>query len=351
MEKNLWLIHDFYEMLKRNNNFLWFLLVVFATLTANASNAESSFATESRFSLSDQTTLAYRQWAAEDPKIVVLGVHGFNDYSKSFNALAKSLVEQLHAVVYAYDQGGFGANPKPGVWVGEDRLVQDLREIAQQLRQRHPNLPLVIVGESMGGAVVLRASTEKPGLNADKLILLAPAIWGAEAMPWYQRLSLRVFNAIAPDFTFTGRIVQSFGIRPTDDPDAARDLSLDPLVIKEARVSSLYGLTQLMGQALNHPTALPLPTLVLYGLNDKIIPPEPVCYWLTRLATTSLNDASNLRLIIYPNGWHMLTRQLEAKVVIQDMVTWIGGVDLPETVSPIRELAAAKDLVCQKASP
>jgi len=338
-------------MLKRNNNFFWFLLVVFATLTANASNAESSFATESRFSLTDQTTLAYRQWAAEDPKIVVLGVHGFNDYSKSFNALAKALVEQLHAVVYAYDQGGFGANPKPGIWVGEDRLVQDLREIAQQLRQRHPNLPLVIVGESMGGAVVLRASTETPGLNADKLILLAPAIWGAEAMPWYQRLSLRVFNLIAPDFTFTGRIVQNFGIRPTDDLDVARDLSRDPLVIKETRVKSLYGLTQLMGQALNHPTALPVPTLVLYGLNDKIIPPEPVCYWLTRLATISSNDASNLRLIIYPNGWHMLTRQSEAKVVIQEMVEWIGGVNLPKATSPLLELVVAKDMVCQKASP
>ena len=337
-------------MLKRNNNSLWFLLVVFATLTTNASNAESSFATESRFSLTDQTTLAYRQWAVEDPKIVVLGVHGFNDYSKSFNALAKALVEQLHAVVYAYDQGGFGANPKPGIWVGEDRLVQDLREIAQQLRQRHPNLPLVIVGESMGGAVVLRASTEKPGLNADKLILLAPAIWGAEAMPWYQRLSLRVFNAIAPDFTFTGRIVQNFGIRPTDDPDAARDLSSDPLVIKEARVSSLYGLTQLMGQALNHPTALPVPTLVLYGLNDKIIPPEPVCYWLTRLVTVPWSDASNLRLIIYPDGWHMLTRQLEAKVVIQDIVGWIGRTEHTQEGSQMLELGEAKDMVCKKAS-
>jgi len=351
LEKNLSLINDFYGMLKRNNNSLWFLLVVLTTLTANASNAESSLTTESHFSLSDQTTLAYRQWAAEDPKIVVLGVHGFNDYSKSFNALAKALVEQLHAVVYAYDQGGFGANPKPGIWVGEDRLVQDLREIAQQLRQRHPNLPLVIVGESMGGAVVLRASTETPGLNADKLILLAPAIWGAEAMPWYQRFSLRVFNLIAPDFTFTGRIVQNFGIRPTDDLDVARDLSRDPLVIKETRVKSLYGLTQLMGQALNHSLTLPVPTLVLYGLNDKIIPPEPVCYWLTRLATISWNDASNLRFIIYPYGWHMLTRQLEANNTIQDIAGWIGGVNLPKAASPLLELVVAKDMVCQKASP
>jgi len=330
---------------------IWVFLGVLTMVCASPSKAEPLVQTESSFSLRDQTTLAYRQWAADDPQIVILGVHGFNDYSKSFNALAKDLVTQLHAVVYAYDQGGFGANPKPGIWVGEDRLVDDLREIAHQLRQRHPNLPLVIVGESMGSAVVLRASTETPGLTADKLILLAPAIWGAEAMPWYQRFSLRLFNAIAPDFTFTGRLVQSFGIRPTDDPDVARDLSRDPLVIKEARVSSLYGLTQLMGQALNHPTAFLVPTLVLYGLNDKIIPPEPVCYWLKRLATVSVHDASKLRLIIYPNGWHMLTRQLEAKVVIQDMVDWIGGAERLKEGGPMLELVEAKDVVCQKASP
>ena len=302
---------------------------------------------ESVLRLSDQTTLFYRQWTPGDPKIVVLGVHGFNDHSKAFAPLARALVERRQAVVYAYDQRGFGANTRPGVWAGEDRLVDDLREVAQEVKQRHPGLPLVVVGESMGGAVVLRASTERPGLTADRIILKAAAIWGAEAMPWYQRASLQWFNAIAPDFTFTGRGIQSLGIRPTDDPAVSRDLSLDPLFIKETRVSSLYGVTQLMGQALNHPIEFPVPTLVLYGLKDKIIPPQPTCYWLTRLVSIPSQSPANLRFIVYPNGWHMLTRQLEAKRVIRDIEAWIGGGESVQEATPMLETEEARAVVCR----
>ncbi|MFM1827455.1 MAG: hypothetical protein RLY67_836 [Pseudomonadota bacterium] len=322
------------------------LFATLAVLQPNGARAEP-LPIESAFRLSDQTTLFYRQWAPDNPKIVVLGVHGFNDHSKAFAPLARALLAHHRAVVYAYDQRGFGANPRPGVWAGENRLVDDLREVAQQVRQRHPTLPLIVVGESMGGAVVLRASTERPGLTADKIILKAPAIWGAEAMPWYQRASLQWFNAIAPDFTFTGRGIQSLGIRPTDDPVVSRELSLDPLFIKETRVSSLYGVTQLMGQALNHPIEFPTPTLVLYGLKDKIIPPEPTCYWLTRLVAVASEASANLQWIVYPNGWHMLTRQREAKRVIQDISAWIGGEASAQEMTPMLELDEARAVVCR----
>ena len=289
------------------------------SLAAQPINAQHGLLT-----LADRTQLPLRIWSASEPEIVVLGIHGFNDYSKAFDALAKELVAQRQAVVYAYDQRGFGANPSPGIWPGGDQLLADIREVAKQLRRDHPHLPLIVIGESMGGALVLRASNEAPGLEADRIVLKAPAIWGAETMPWYQRASLSWFNAVAPNLTFTGRGLQTLGIKPTDDPEVSRDLSRDPLFIKETRVSSLYGVTQLMGQALHHPLSFPMPTLVLYGLNDKIIPPKPTCYWLRRLDRASVKLPEHLNFIIYPEGWHMLTRQLQAKQVIRDIADWVN---------------------------
>jgi len=302
------------------------------------------------FQLSDGVELQYRKWAVEKPQLLVVNVHGFNDYSKSFTTMAKALVKHRQAVVYAYDQRGFGANPNPGIWPSEDRLVHDLREIVTQLRANYPTLSLVVIGESMGGAVLIRASTEAPRLPADLIILKAPAIWGAEIMPWYQRISLEWFNAVASNFTFTGRGVQSLGIRPTDDPAVAEDLSQDPLVIKETRVSSLFGLTKLMSQALNHPIDFSAPTLVLYGNNDKIIPPKAMCYWLSRLSLASDEKINSLQFIIYTNGWHMLTRQLEATTVINDILAWLNSFQSIGTVSPILRVKEAQDLVC-KSSP
>ena len=274
------------------------------------------------FNTRDGSTLEARVWNSSKPQHIVLGVHGFNDYSKSFERLALHLVTETQASVYAYDQRGFGANPQPGVWPGSEELINNLRHIAAQLRERYPGLPLTVIGESMGGAVLLVAASETPGLAADQLILKAPAVWGAQSMPLYQRLSLYTMNLIAPEMSFTGRGLSSLGIRPTDDPEVSRDLSRDPLVIKATRVSSLAGVTELMGRAQTQ-TKLPSQrTLVLYGLRDKIIPPQPVCDWLTNLnsATPATIKAD---VIVYKEGWHMLTRQLSARETMEDIAHWI----------------------------
>ena len=294
------------------------------------------------FNTADGPSLAARVWSHSKPQHIVLGVHGFNDYSKSFERLAQHLLAETQATVYAYDQRGFGSNPQPGVWPGSEELINNLRHIAAQLRERHPGLPLTVIGESMGGAVVLIAASETPGLAADQLILKAPAVWGAQSMPLYQRLSLYTMNLIAPEMSFTGRGLSSLGIRPTDDPEVSRDLSRDPLVIKATRVSSLAGLTELMGRAQTLTNLPPQRTLLLYGLHDKIIPQQPVCDWLT-----NLNSAASVPLrtdvVIYKEGWHMLTRQLSARETLEDLGQWIQN--FPQT--HLLNLFQAQQVVCK----
>ena len=293
------------------------------------------------FNTTDGSTLEAHVWDYSKPQHIVLGVHGFNDYSKSFQRLAQYLVAETQATVYAYDQRGFGANPQPGVWPGSEELINNLRHIAAQLRERYPGLPLTVIGESMGGAVVLIAASETPGLAADQLILKAPAVWGAQSMPLYQRLSLYTMNLIAPEMSFTGRGLSSLGIRPTDDPEVSRDLSRDPLVIKATRVSSLAGVTELMGRAQTQTNRPSQRTLVLYGLRDKIIPPQPVCDWLT-----NLNSAKPATLktdvIVYKEGWHMLTRQLSAQETLEDIAHWIQKI----SQAKLQNTLQAQQVVC-----
>ena len=66
--------------------------------------------------------------------------------------------------------------------------------------------------------------------------------------------------------------------------------------------------------------ALRMPALILYGEHDEIIPPAPFCQMLNNLPDRA---ASHWRLMLYPNGYHMLSRDLQAEVVIKDMVAWI----------------------------
>jgi alpha-beta hydrolase superfamily lysophospholipase len=183
-----------------------------------------------------------------------------------------------------------------------------------------------------------------------------------QIMPWYQRWGLEMLNTLAPEMTFTGRGIQHLGIRPTDDPAVSRDLSEDPLFIKETRVASLYGISQLMDKALAHPVHFPMPTLVLYGLNDRIIPPAPTCAWLSRLSLHAEKVPAYVKFVVYPEGWHMLTRQTRAAEVTNDLRDWLTNVNHNQqgaraNVSPLAgipqdmstSLEPAQQAVCQRA--
>jgi len=321
--------------------FFVFSSQAFSADKSTPSNLTASKFTHFRFQVG--STLEGRVWNHPKPQHIVLGVHGFNDYSKSFERLAQHLVAETDATVYAYDQRGFGANPQPGVWPGSEKLIENLRHVATLLRERHPDLPLTVIGESMGGAVLLVAASEMPGLNADQLILKAPAVWGPQSMPFYQRMSLNNMNLIAPELSFTGRGLPSLGIRPTDDIEVSRDLSQDPLVIKATRVSSLAGITELMGRAQSQTNLPSQRTLVLYGLRDKIIQPQPVCDWLTKVNSTS-SESVKADFVIYQEGWHMLTRQKNSGETLKDIVNWIQKIPLVN----VRNSSQAEHIVCEK---
>ena len=302
--------------------------------------------TDSQAVMADGYRLPMQRWATEEPaRAVVLGLHGFGDHGGGFAAVSETLVASGLATLYAYDQRGFGATKNPGIWPGGDTLVADLRSVVNLLRDRYPERSLYLIAESMGGAVALRALTEKPGLDVDGAVLLAPAVWGADTMPWYQRLGLWLMLRIAPGATFSGDTVAQLGIEPTDDPEVTQALSEDPLVQTRARVDTLRGLTRLMGDALEHPHRLDRSVLVLYGLYDQVIPPGPVCAWLERLVDEA-GDARP-RIALYPEGYHMLTRYLGAEATLADIAAWVEHPKAELPSGGELSLVAARDRVCE----
>ena len=112
-----------------------------------------------------------------------LGSHGFNDYSNFFNAAATYLAARGIAS-YSYDQRGFGRAAHRGMWPGTKTLARDLGSAVGALRRRHPGVPLYVLGMSMGGAVALVAMAAPDPPEVDGLILVAPAVWARETMPW-----------------------------------------------------------------------------------------------------------------------------------------------------------------------
>lgn len=272
--------------------------------------------TETAFIAADGAILPLHTWApASQPRAVILALHGFNDYGRFFDDPGDFLA--LGGIVsYAYDQRGFGAAPAPGTWAGLQAYARDAGDAVRALKRRHPDVPLYLHGTSMGGAVAMLALTGANPPPVDGVILAAPAVWGRATMPWYQRAALWLGAHTVPAMTLTGR---GLGIVPSDNYEMLVRLGQDPLVIKETRVGTVYGLVNLMDAALAAAAKLTVPALVLYGEKDQIIPKAPTRRMLSALPA---RNGGRQRIALYEGGYHMLLRDLQAATVWKDMAAW-----------------------------
>lgn len=265
----------------------------------------------------DGATLPLRRWLpAGKADAIIVALHGFNDYSLFIDHAAHYFARHGIAV-YAYDQRGFGASAKRGRWPGKNAFTQDVQTFIRLLHGRFPHTPVFLLGHSMGAAVALYTLSSKR-VNVNGVILAAPAISGWSTMPWWQRWGLKLAARVMPWNTFTG---QSLHIVASDNRDMLIALGRDPLVIKNTRVDTIYGLVNLMDAAYRAADALHTPALVLYGKKDEVIPEAPVLEAFGPAARSN----SGLRFQIYNNGYHMLLRDLQAEVVWRDIITWIGN--------------------------
>lgn len=266
--------------------------------------------------MDDGYRLPLSRWEAqESPRAMLLALHGLNDYRQAFANIGQYLAGRGITVV-AYDQRGFGNTAGHGLWHGSDRLRADLVTMTTLLRERYPGIPLYLLGESMGGAVALTSFADAAG-QVQGTVLVAPAVWTRDSMPFYQRLALWLAAHTMPARRLTG---EGLDLQPSDNIDMLRALGRDELVIKATRVDVLYGVSNLMDAAMLAAGTAPANILFLYGKKDDIIPAQPTCELFLRLSDS---PATKLTAIIYEQGYHMLTRDLQAETVLQDIAVWL----------------------------
>lgn len=276
------------------------------------------------FVTADNVMMPVRHWGADlpSPRAVIIALHGFNDYSNAFDEAGNYWAANRDIATYAYDQRGFGDAGVRGTWAGTETYVQDLREFCNVLRRRYPNAPLYVLGESMGGAIAMVAFTSADPPNADGVILSAPAVWARSTMPWYQRAALFVGAHTIPWMTFTG---ENIDVVASDNRDMLIALGRDPKVIKATKVSAMYGLTNLMDAALASAGKFSAHALIMIGDRDEIVPNKASATMLADLPATSKRQ----HIAIYDQGYHMLLRDLDRKLVWNDVAAWINTPQKP----------------------
>jgi alpha-beta hydrolase superfamily lysophospholipase len=306
-----------------------------APITQRAAVPPAAFAgprlEQNSFVSFDGTRLGLSSWTPEsgEPWAVIVGLHGMNDYGQAFWMAGPWWAKQGIAT-YAYDQRGFGRSPQRGVWAGEKLTSEDLRTICTLLRARYPHATIAVVGESMGGAVAIEAFASDRPPDADRLVLLSPAVWGWSSQPLLNRLALWI----------TAHTIRSTEIEPpdvivehitaSDNLGELRRMGRDPEMVWATRPDAVYGLVGLMDRASRNVARLQVPTAYLYGAHDEIIPKKASFPAAARLRPPG-------RTAYYAKGWHILLRDFEAPVIWRDVESFIRdpAQTLPSGAPPI----------------
>ncbi len=271
----------------------------------------------------DGARLGLTRWEAAgpagapvEPWAVIVAVHGMNDYGNAFH-LAAPVWAAEGVTTLAYDQRGFGRSPERGVWAPDSLRTQDLRTISALARRQWPHAILAVAGESLGGAVAMETFAADPPPEVDRLVLLAPAVWGWKSQPLLNRAALWLAARTTPGKVYTppGWLVRR--VYPSDNIDELRAMGRDPLMVWGARADTLAGLVTTMQRAQDAaPKLRAPPTLYLYGAHDPIIPRNAAFRAVRRLP-------AQVRTAWYLNGWHLLTRDHEGTAVAADILAFI----------------------------
>ncbi|MBN8608809.1 MAG: lysophospholipase [Caulobacterales bacterium] len=293
-------------------------------------------AARERFVSFDGAELGLTAWLpAEEPSAVIIALHGMNDYANTYY-LAGPWFAERGVALYAYDARGFGRSPNRGLWPGERLMTEDLRTAVAVARRTHPNATIAVVGDSMGAAEAIATFGSENAPEIDRLILVAPAVWGWSTLPEHYAFTLWVgahlfpWRAVTPPRNVTRTRTAS------DNREALLQAGRAPHMIWQTRIDAVYGLVGLMETAHSRAANLDGDVLFLYGANDQIIPRTSAIAAARRLPGTA-------RTAYYENGWHWLMRDLQREVVYEDMLAFIRDPDaaFPSGAAPLLPVVQA----------
>ena len=217
--------------------------------------------------MSKRTTLDDRisvcVWPNPDPERIVVLVHGYGEHIGRYDHVASALVER-GAVVIGPDHVGHGESEGEPVLIEDfDQVVDDLHAVVELAHEQHPDVPVVMVGHSMGGLVATRYA-QLHGDELAGLVLSAPSI-GLAAV-------LAPVLVQVPE----GSELPDEPIDPTvlsRDPSVGEAYANDPLVWhggwKRATLAAFHRANEAVDAG---PGFGGLPVLYVHGEVDQLVP-------------------------------------------------------------------------------
>lgn len=279
-----------------------------------------------------------------DRRELVLCVHGMTGDATNWTDLMAELTPEFDAVAVDLPGSGFSPPPRTRRGYSITALAETVVEVIEALDRG----PVHLIGNSMGGAVALRAAARRPDLVRtltlvsaalpDRRLRRQTAHFPVIALPVLGDRLVRQFGRIPAENRISG-VIQTCYYDPATIHPARIALSIEEL---RRRDTLAYDVTVITGaaRALVSETLRPgafslwrdagrlqMPALVLFGDHDRLVSPS--------LADRARRTFQSGRIVVLPETGHLAQMEHPAKVasLFREMLnsTWAepGGGETP----------------------
>ncbi|MEO8816019.1 MAG: lysophospholipase [Mycobacterium sp.] len=260
--------------------------------------------------------IVYDVWTPEaTPRAVVVLSHGFGEHARRYDHVAQRFGEAALAT-YALDHRGHGRSGGKRVRCRDiSEYTGDFHTLVGIAAQEHPGVPCVVLGHSMGGAIVFSYGVDHPD-DYRLMVLSGPAV--------------DMTDTVSPLLAFVGKAVGAFApgmpVEQLDsslvsrDPEVVTAYRSDPLVW-QGKVPAGVGrvLLKVADTMEQRAASLTAPLLVVHGEQDGLVPVAG-----SRRLVACVGSA-DVELKVYPGLYHEVFNEPERDTVLDDVVGWIDA--------------------------
>ncbi|WP_409427908.1 lysophospholipase [Mycobacterium sp. SMC-11] len=260
--------------------------------------------------------IVYDTWTPDvPPRAVVVLSHGFGEHARRYDHVAKRFAA-AGFVTYALDHRGHGRSGGKRVLCRNiAEYTGDFHTLGGIAAREHPGLPRVVLGHSMGGAIVFSYGVDRPD-DYQLMVLSGPAV--------------AMTDTVSPGLAFVakavGAIAPSLPVEKLDSALVSRDPAVvvayneDPLVHHGRVPAGVARALIKVGETMpTRAQALTVPLLVVHGADDGLVPAEG-----SRRLVECVGS-NDVRLTVYPGLYHEVFNEPERAQVLDDVVGWIDA--------------------------
>lgn len=289
-------------------------------------------------------------WVDPDvtPRAVMLCIHGLGLHKGNYEGFGKRLAKE-GIITYAMDVRGFGEWRKFKQYQKVDLkgALNDLNSVLAAIKTKYPDLPIILTGESMGGAFALHGAA----MNQDKVAALICSVPSGDRYRGSDDELHIGLNAIFRGFDANINIAKMVVKRATTDEKLRDQWKSDPLARMEFSPNELMQFQSFMKQ--NEEMAHLVqksPVLFVQGGKDNLVLPAGTFALKKALGTP------NSQFVLSGSSEHLLfeSDQFNDKIVSY-VLSWIEknvvalpdsvlAMNAPNTVASIHDNPAAPDI-------